>query len=291
MRNEEHRHSERARSMNRSVDNPIHCYYSTARNDILHRTSHKFSFLRLKSNEYPMISLLRLAILNWWKRRCTFYINVEEQKDEVSLNPEYRIGVLKLCADGSDYIEDCSFNVSSEETGSDDCSSSAASSSHFDITLTSSSQEGRQKILVPNCPSDDEIMNCRWVPPPQRLRQQFSTDDIILTRPFPLTPCRSFSTSSVVSIDSLNTSSCWNSGDETCGNVATDFGIYAQEPFRFLSSSTSTTDDTQTNSDSDFYQYFFIQHMIFLRNQTRPRLFRQHTSTSRHTRNPDVTKL
>lgn len=226
-----------------------------------------------------MIALLRLAILNWWKRRCTFYIHVEEQKDEETLDQEYRIGVLKLCSDGCGFIDDCSINLSSEETRSDDCSSSAASSSHFDVASISSSQEGRQEILIPSCPSDDEIMNCRWVPPtpPQRIRRQFSTSDIILTRPYPLTPCRSFSTSSVVSIDSLNTSICWNSGDEANANVMTDFGVpvYAQEPFRFLASSTSTTDDTQTNSDSDVYQYFFIQHMNFLRNQTRPRLFQQ----------------
>jgi hypothetical protein len=238
-----------------------------------------------------MIALLRLAILNWWKRKCTSYIHVEEQKDEGALNQEYRIGVMKLSAEGSDYIEDCSIDVSAEETGNDDCSSSAASSSHFDVTSISSSHEGRQETLIPDCPSDDEILDCQWVPPPQRIRRQFSTYDIILTRPVPFTPCRSFSTSSVVSIDSLNASSCWNSGDDASGNVVTDFGVYAQEPFRFLSSSTSTTEDTQTNSDSDYYQYFFFQHVNFLRNHTRPRLFQQNLSTSRHSRNRDVTKL
>lgn len=242
-----------------------------------------------------MIALLRLAILTWWKRRCTFYIHVEEQKDEETLNQEYRIGVLKLCADGCDIIENCSINISSEETRSDDCSSSSTSSSYFDVASISSSQEGRRVILIPSCPSDDENLNYRWVPPPpppQRIRRQFSTSDIILTRPYPITSCRSFSSSSVASIDSLKTSICWNSGDEAHANVMTDFGVpvYAQEPFRFLASSTSTTDDTQTNSDSDVYQYFFIQHMNFLRNQTRPRLFQQQILTSRIERNLEVPK-
>ena len=227
-----------------------------------------------------MLALLRLSILNWWKRRCAFYIHVQEANEEVSLNHDYRIGVVKLYSDASAHVADCNINISSDETGSCDCSSSATSSSHFDVTSVSSSQEGRLDILIPNCASDDEIMNCQWIPPTTRRQRQFSVDDIILTRPFPLTPCRSFSTSSVVSMDSLNASSCWNSGDEANGRVAiTDFGVYAQEPFRFLSSSTSTTDDTLTNSDSDYYQYFFIQHVNFLRNQTRPRHFQEHRST------------
>ncbi len=230
-----------------------------------------------------MFALWRLAVRNWWRRKRASYINVSEQKDEATANQDYRIGVSSLYEDETDLFEDTG-SQPSDETRSDD--------SHFDVTSETSSQEGRKSdMIMSSCASDDEIMNCQWAPPPQRMRRQFSTDDIILTRPFPLAPSRSFSTSSVVSIDSLITPNGWNSDNEGNACVVTDFGIYAQEPFRFLSSSTSTTDDTQTNSDSDYFQYFFMQHMNFLRNQTRPQRVREHTWIHRRNENFNVQNI
>ena len=234
-----------------------------------------------------MLDVIRFVILNWWKRKCTFYVHVKEQKDEVNTqNQDQRIGAIHLRSDGLDPIENFSFNISSsEETKSDDTSSSSTSASNFDVTSVTSSQEEQKEILIASCASDDDIMNCQWLPPPQKLRRQFSTGDIILSGLYQLTPSRSFSTNSVVSIDSLNASMCWDSGDDTSDNIIPNIGEYTQEPFRFLSSATSTTDDTQTNSDADHNQYFFVQHMKFLRNQTRPHHFREHSLPQRSTRN------
>ena len=220
-----------------------------------------------------MFALWRLAVQNWWRRKRASYMNVSEQKDDTTANQDYRIGVSNLYEDETDLLEDIG-SQPSDETRSED--------SYFDVTSETSSQDDRKTDMkISTCALDDDIMNCQWAPPSQRMRRQFSTDDIILTRPFPLAPCRSFSTSSVVSIDSLITPSGLNSDNEGNSCVVTDFGIYVQEPFRFLSSSTSTTDDTQTNSDSDYFQYFFIQHMDFLRNQTRPRRIRERTLSHR----------
>jgi hypothetical protein len=228
-----------------------------------------------------MLAVLRLAILNWWKRRCTSYIHVTEEKHDLSPNQDYRIGVMQLYADGTDPREDFSFNVSSEDTRSYDSSSSVTSASHFDVSSITSSQEGQNDMLISACASDDDIMDCQWIPPPQKIRRQYSTGDIQLTAPYALTPSRSLSINSIVSIDSLDASKCWDSADGVNDNVVADLCVYAQESFRFLSSTTSTTDDTQTISDCDHNQYFFIQHMKFLRNQTRPQRFREHSHISR----------
>ena len=228
-----------------------------------------------------MLAVLRLAILNWWKRKCAFYIQVTEQKDDTRTNHDYCVGVTRLYADESDERASFSLNISSEGTRSYDSSSSVTSASHFDVSSLTSSQEGRNDNQIPVCASDDDIMDCQWIPLPKNIRRQLSNCDIILTAPYPLTSPRSYSTNSVVSIDSLNEFKCWDTADEANENGVSDFDRSAEEPLRFLSSATSTTDDTQTISDGDNTQYYFFQHMKFLRNQTQPQQFREQSLTQK----------
>jgi hypothetical protein len=220
-----------------------------------------------------MFAITRDAILRWWRKRFSFYIHVHEQEQKSSSrysdNDEYRIGGKKRHEANRTLDEKSMFNFSSQERNCHE-SVSSASSSHFDVTSISSLQENSSQIPIvctSSYNSDEDLMNRKW-PPPTRKRQFLSHDDIVLSRPFPFTHSRSFSTASVVSIDSLAAIEGWDPDGPTI-NATTGYNVNAAESFRYLTSSTSTTDDhTQTYSWCDHHD-FFIQHMQFLRNQTR----------------------
>jgi hypothetical protein len=246
-----------------------------------------------------LMTIIRQAIIGWWKRKRSFYVRLQQQKDssstgqQLELDNDNRIGVMKLIVDWTVDDDDSSNDLNSNEMRSD-CSISSSSSSQFDVTSISSnneplpSVEQQSPLLNPlhYSSSDDEDSHEVPVMTPvisqPKTCQQYVSQDVSLVQPFPFLTHQSYSAASIVSIDSISASNCWDLDDsnDNSYNVRTA-NVNGQEPYRFCSTSASTTDETDTNSSNGQLD-LFKQHVQFLENRTQPQQVREYDACQFH---------
>jgi hypothetical protein len=248
------------------------------------------------------LKVIRFAVLRWWKKKRTFYINVQQSEVNNNTNSDHPYGASIVQVVGT-MDDDSSENYEPKQRVSND-SSSSSSSSYMDVTSVSSNGNRSKHTIQPTSLLDTtNILNNNKQHQSDRsnisvaaplnsghaAQQSFSSDEVFLSRPVPFTPRRSYSSASLQSMDSLTESYCWDPNDND-EDTFVELNNNTSESFPFFTTSIGSTDMTSANLPNVPID-FFAEHIQFLRNQTQPQHVHEFKLTQSRESNDDLNTM